>query len=264
MKEKRMTDSIWLQDLTWEEVKRKIAEAEGTIIVPVGSTEQHGPHLPVGTDTYVAIALAEAGAKRTGALAAPPLWFGWSPHHMVLPGTITVRPEVLVEIGFDIVHSLSRHGFDKFVMINGHRIVNVTWLQMVGERAKRELGVQYAIFDPAFMSKSIADEMGWGPVGHAEEIEGSHMWHCYPDLVKMDRAVDNPHPHRDLYHVDPRNSGDTLCYVPSSEKEMAPSVKAAGGTTGEPSKASAEGGQRYHEHLVDRLAEVIAALRAAA
>ena len=181
---------------------------------------------------------------------------------MVLPGTITVRPEVLVEIGFDIVHSLYRHGFDKFVMINGHRIVNVTWLQIMGERAKRELGVKFVIFDPAFMSKSISDEMGWGPVGHAEEIECSHMRHCYPELVKMERAVDNPHPDRALYHVDPRYSGDTLCYVPSSEKEMAPSATAAGGTTGEPSKSSAEGGRRYHEHLVDRLVEVISALRA--
>jgi creatinine amidohydrolase len=256
-----MSDSVWLQDLTWQEVKDRIVEAEGTVIVPVGSTEQHGPHLPVGTDTYVAVALAGAGAERTGALAAPPLWFGWSPHHMVLPGTITVRPEVLVELGFDVVRSLSRHGLDKFVMINGHRIVNVTWLQMVGERAKRELGVKYVIFDPAYMSKSLADEMGWGPVGHAEEIEGSHMWHCYPDLVKMDRAVDNPHPVRPLYSVDPRFGGDTLCYVPSSKEEMAPSVAAAGGTTGEPSKASAEGGRRYHEHLVDRLTQVIAALR---
>ena len=180
---------------------------------------------------------------------------------MVLPGTITVRPEVLVELGFDIVRSLSRHGLDKFVMINGHRIVNVTWLQMVGERAKRELGVQYVIFDPAFMSKSLVDEMGWGPVGHAEEIEGSLMLHCHPGLVRMDRAVDYPHPPRPLYSVDPRFGGDTLCYVPSSEAEMASSVAAAGGTTGEPRKASAEGGRRYHEHLIDRLAEVVRILR---
>ena len=256
-----MNNSVWLQDLTWEEVKARIVESDKTVIVPVGSTEQHGTHLPVGTDTYVAVALAEAGARRTGALAAPPLWFGWSPHHMVLPGTITIRPEVLMEIGFDIAHSLFRHGFDKFVVINGHRIVNVTWLQTIGERVKRELGAKFVIFDPAFMSKSISDEMGWGPVGHAEEIESSHMWHCYPELVKMERAVDNPHQDRALYHVDPRYDGDTLCYVPSSEKEMAPSVTAAGGTTGEPSKSSAEGGRRYHEHLVDRLVEVISELR---
>ena len=252
-----MADSVWLQNLTWEEVRDKIPECHGTILLPVGSTEQHGPHLPVGTDTLVAMALAESAAAAADVLAAPPLWFGWSPHHMVLPGTITIRPEILVEVGFDMVASLHHHGFDKMVFINGHRIVNVTWLQMVGERAKRKLGVRVAIFDPAYMSKEFVGTMGWGEVGHAEEIEGSHMWHYYPDLVKMDRAKDNPHKHHPRYHVDPGYVGDTLCYVPSSPEEMKVMAGIAGGTSGEPSKASREGGKAYHEHLVHRLVEVI-------
>jgi len=255
------TDSPWLQNLTWEEIKEQIKVAKGTVILPVGSTEQHGPHLPVGTDTMVANTLADAAARRTNVMVAPPLWFGWSPHHMVLPGTITIRPEILIEITSDIIGSLQQHGFDKFIFVNGHRIVNVTWMQIAGERAKRELGVKVVIFDPAFMSKSIIKEMGWGAVGHAEEIEGSHMWYRYPELVKMDRAVDNPHPARELYSVDPSYPDDTLCYVPSSKAEMAPLVEAAGGTAGEPSKASPEGGKRYHEHLVKRLVEVIETLQ---
>jgi len=255
------TSSQWLQNLTWEDIKEQIKISKGTVILPVGSTEQHGPHLPVGTDTMVANTLADAAARRTNVMVAPPLWFGWSPHHMVLPGTITIRPEILVEITSDIIGSLQQHGFDKFIFVNGHRIVNVTWMQIAGERAKRELGVKVVIFDPAFMSKSIIKEMGWGSVGHAEEIEGSHMWYRYPELVKMDRAVDNPHPHRELYSVDPAYPDDTLCYVPSSKAEMAPLVEAAGGTAGEPSKASPEGGKRYHQHLVKRLVEVIEMLQ---
>jgi len=253
--------SQWLQNLTWEDIKEQIKVAKGTVILPVGSTEQHGPHLPVGTDTMVANTLADAAARRTNVMVAPPLWFGWSPHHMVLPGTITIRPEILIEITSDIIGSLHQHGFDKFIFVNGHRIVNVTWMQIAGERAKRELGVKVVIFDPAFMSKSIVKEMGWGAVGHAEEIEGSHMWYRYPELVKMDRAVDNPHPVRQLYSVDPSYPDDTLCYVPSNEAEMTPLVEAAGGTAGEPSKASPEGGKRYHEHLVKRLVEVIETLQ---
>jgi len=108
--------SQWLRNLTWEDIKEQIKVAKGTVILPVGSTEQHGPHLPVGTDTMV----------------APPLWFGWSPHHMVLPGTITIRPEILIEITSDIIGSLNQHGFDKFIFVNGHRIVNVTWMQITG------------------------------------------------------------------------------------------------------------------------------------
>jgi creatinine amidohydrolase len=257
------TDTPWLQNLTWEDIEKQIKVAKATIILPVGSTEQHGPHLPVGTDTMVANTIADAAARRTNVLVAPPLWFGWSPHHMVLPGTITIRPEILIEITSDMIGSLQQHGFDKFIFVNGHRIVNVTWMQIAGERAKRELGVKVVIFDPAYMSKSIIKEMGWGSVGHAEEIEGSHMWYRYPELVKMDRAVDNPHPPRNLYSVDPAYPDDTLCYVPSSKAEMAQLVTAAGGTAGEPSKASPEGGKRYHEHLVKRLVEVIEMLQQA-
>ena len=252
-----MNKNVWLQNLTWEEVKQRTAESNGTIILPIGSTEQHGPHLPVGTDTMVANAVAESAAAEAEVLVAPPLWFGWSPHHLVLPGTISIRAEVLIEVVFDMIASLSRHAFDKFVLLNGHRIVNVTWLQIAAERAKRELGVRLVIFDPAYMSKEFTSDAGWGEVGHAEEIEGSHMWHCYPDLVKMDRAKDNPHKHRNLYHVDPGYTGDTLCYVPSSPEEMENLARTSGGTAGEPSKASREGGRKYHEHLVRRLVEVI-------
>ncbi|MCG6893799.1 MAG: creatininase family protein [Desulfobacteraceae bacterium] len=258
-----MEESVWLQDLTWEDARRRITDAQNTIIVPVGSTEQHGYHLPLGSDTYVAITLAEDGARNAGVLVAPPLWFGWSPHHMVLPGTITVRPEILSELLYDIIASLRKHGIDKFVLVNGHRIVNVTWMQIAAERVKRQLGAQVVIFDPAYMSKSITRKLHWGPVGHAEEIESSHMWYRYPDRVKMERAVDNPHPPKVLYSVDPQYPDDTLCYVPSSPAEMAASVEVAGGTAGEPSKASMEGGRQYHDHLVDRLVTVIQTLQQA-
>jgi creatinine amidohydrolase len=256
-----MTDTVWLQDLTWEEARERIASSRGTVIVPVGSTEQHGCHLPLGTDTYVAVVLAEAGAQKAGVLAAPPLWFGWSPHHMVLPGTVTVRPEILVELAYDVIASLSRHGMENIVFVNGHRIVNVTWLQIAAERAKNALGVKVAIFDPAFMSKTLIRELAWGPVGHAEEIETSHLWHCRPDLVKMDRAKDNPHPPKPLYNVDPSFPEDTLCYVPGSVEEMAVAAEAAGGTVGRPTQASPTKGKRYHDHLVTRLAEVVRALQ---
>ena len=257
-----MSKDVWLQNMTWEEVQQGVNDSKGTIILPVGSTEQHGPHLPVGTDTMVSIALAESAAKQSGVLVAPPLWFGWSPHHMILPGTITIRPEVLIELAFDVIQSLHGHGFKRFIFLNGHRIVNIAWLQIAGERVKRELGVKVMIFDPAYMSKSIIDSIGWGEVGHAEEIESSHLWYYYPDLVKMERAIDNPHVENPIYQVDPRFPGDTLCYVPSSLAEMKKSVLDAGGTSGQPSKSSQEGGRKYHEHLVEKLLAAIAQIQA--
>lgn len=245
-----------LYEMTWEEVDEKRCE-NPCVIVPVGSTEQHGPQLPLGTDTLMALAVSRDAAAATGALVAPPLWYGWSPHHMVLPGTVTIRPEVLIELLYDVLQSLSEHGFKKFVLVNGHRIVNIPWMQITAERAQRQLGVRISIFDPAYMSKDIVDQLGFGPVGHAEEIETSQLWYCHPDLYHGERSIDFLPGHKYLYKVDPRATGDTLCYVPSTKETMMESVKNAKGTSGKPSKASVEMGKKYHEHLVNRLTEVI-------
>lgn len=253
--------SVWIQENSWEEVKKHIDNNGKVAIIPVGSTEQHGYHLPLGTDSMVAIMLAEDAAKKAGAMVTPPLWYGWCPHHMILPGTVTIRPEVLIELLYDVIDSLHKHGFEKFVVINGHRIVNIPWMQISAERAQRKLGVKVVIFDPAYMSKEIMESLGYGPLGHAEELETSHMMFKNPDLVHLEKAKDNPVQNHELYSVDPAFPGDTLCYVPSTVKDMQKSVDAAGGITGSPSKSNKEKGEIYHNHLIDNLVKVIENLK---
>ncbi len=253
--------SVWLQENSWKELDELRQNAKNVVIIPVGSTEQHGHHLPLGTDTMVAMMLAEDAAKQTKTVVAPPLWFGWSPHHMVLPGTITLRPEVLIEVLYDVIQSLKDHGFEKFIVINGHRIVNIPWMQLTAERAQRQLGVKVVLFDPAYMSKEIVAKIEYGPVGHSEEIETSHMLYKHPELVNMSKAVDNPIVNHPLYSVDPAFMGDTLCYVPSTIKDMKKSADDAGGTTGSPSKATIEKGKIYHDYLVANLITVIMQLQ---
>ena len=114
--------SCWLETKSWPEAEEAIAQSGGVAIIPVGSVEQHSLHLPVGTDTYVAITLAEDAANQTGAVVTPPVWFGWSPHHMVRPGTITIRPEVLADLTYDIIASLAQHGLKKGKRQIGRRI----------------------------------------------------------------------------------------------------------------------------------------------
>ncbi len=249
-----------LYDMTWEEFAAEIGRG-CVAIVPVGSTEQHGLHLPLGCDTMVAISLAEAASERTGAVVAPPMWFGWSPHHMVLPGTITVRPEILTELLYDVLESLGKHGLNKVVLINGHRLVNIPWMQIACQRAQSRLGMEIVIFDPAYMSKEIVDALDFGPLGHAEEIESSHMWYCRPELYREEKVKDFVPEKRQLYSVDPRYPGDTLCYLPSTLEAMEEAVKAAGGVTGSPTKSSREKGKKYHEHLVSRLVDIIGRLK---
>jgi len=246
---KKMKKAKKLEELTWEDVER---EEEGIIIIPVGSVEQHGRHLPLGTDSMVAIAISEEASARTGVPVAPPLWYGWSPHHMVLPGTVNIRPEVLEELLYDIIASLSEHGFKHFVVVNGHRVVNIPWIQLAAYRAKEDLNVNVYIFDPALASK----ELKLGRMGHAEEIETSQMMVIRPDLVRKDKIVDSLIKEEFLYHVDPSDPRDTLCYLPSRER-MEELAKESGGVNGTPSKSSLELGRKYHEHVVSRLVELI-------
>ncbi|MFZ7103269.1 MAG: creatininase family protein [Peptococcaceae bacterium] len=247
----------YLQNMNWEEFERKSETGNRTVIIPVGSVEQHGYHLPLGTDTYVALTLAEDAAEQTNTVITPPLWFGWSPHHMVLPGTVTIRPEILIELLYDVISSLQEHGFTRFVLINGHRIVNVPWMQIAAERAQRLLKVKVYIFDPAYMSKNIVKELGFGPLGHADEIETSHMMYRYPELVFLERAKDNFIAGANLNSTDPAYPDDTLCYVPSTKSQMQERAQVSGGTSGEPTKSSLQKGKTYHEHVVNNLVRVI-------
>ncbi len=253
--------SYRLQENSWSELAEK-CKACDVAIIPVGSVEQHGYHLPLGTDSYVAKFLGEEAAEKTGAIVTPPLWFGWCPHHMALPGTVTIRAEVLIEYLYDVMESLSIHGYRKFVIINGHRIVNIPWMQIAAQRAQEKLKVKVKIFDPAYMSKDLTDSLGFGPVGHSEEIETSHMMHLLPELVHLEKAVDNPVADQPLYSVDPAYPHDTLCYVPATVEHTRHNGKVAGGTTGEPSKSDAAKGKIYHDHLMAHLIRVIEGLKA--
>ena len=257
---RKSQDKVLLQERRWQEIQKLRDKGGSLAIIPVGSVEQHGFHLPLGTDSMVAIRLAEDAGERTNAIVTPPLWFGWSPHHLALPGTISIRPQILIEILFDVLSSLATHGFDRFIIVNGHRIVNIPWIQISAEKAQRELGVKVAIFDPAYMSKEIADPIGFGEVGHAEEIETSHMLHIMPHLVRMEKARDYVLPEKKLYNIDPRIPKDTLCYVPGTAKDLRKTAKESGGTSGRPSQATAEKGKQLHDHLVARLIEVITEL----
>ena len=247
----------WLHEKSWLDVETYL-KSDRRIMMPVGSTEQHGCIAPLGTDTLAATAVAEDASAETGVLVAPPMWFGWSPHHLVKPGTVSVRAEVLIEVLSDAIASLADNGFDRFVLINGHRIVNISWMQIAAERAQRERKVRVALFDLAHMSKEVTQALDFGPIGHGEDIEISHMLHRHPNLVNLDNAKDNPHQHKPLYHLDPHDTRDTLCYVPATKEDMQATADKTGDTiTGEPTKSSAEKGKAYHQHLVGRLKEVL-------
>ena len=249
--------ALWLQEMKWPDVADYLKE-DDRVMIPVGSTEQHGKYDPLGTDSLAAICLAEDASDKARVVLAPPLWFGWSPHHLIQPGTINIRAEVLIEVLYDIMKSLAENGFKKFVVINGHRWANVPWIQIASERAQRELKVKVAIFDPGYMSKQIASR--FGPLGHADDTETSHMLYKYPHLVDMSQAKDYL-PEEKPFPSIPREEPflrDTLCMVLRTKEDMKARVDASQDSiSGKPSLSSANKGKEYHEYLVSRLIQVL-------
>lgn len=259
-----MSDSgqaIWLQELSWQEVREHL-EHDDVVLLPVGSTEQHGTHLPLGTDTMTAIGLAVDAAAATGALVAPPLWYGWSPHHLAYPGTVTLVPEHLAAIVSDIGRSLAYHGFGRLVIINGHREANLAPLRIAQSRLVNETGQAVVIVDPYHFGATVGQAIrasAPGGIGHADELETAHLLHLRPELVHMERAVSNIPAERRFFSSDPYIPGDRV--IASSSIEGYRARTAPHGTSGDPLPATTDKGRLYHETMVRDMVALIEDLR---
>lgn len=256
--------SVWIQELTWEEVAQYLA-ADDIAIVPIGSTEQHGPAGTLGTDTYVAIGLAEDAARRSNVLVAPPIWYGESSHHMALPGTIAVRAETLLALVKDVCRSLAQHGFRKLILINGHKGSNLPPLITAAKSLHEEElpQVLIAVADPLHLGRTIAREVKEAPEHHGGELELSQVWYRFPPHVRPDRFPSQgadlrealgPFGVADLFGV----YGDTIEIPWSSHDQFA---MAPNGSLSDSSRSTVEKGQRFHEHMVNNLVRFIDWLR---
>lgn len=256
--------SVWIQELTWEEVEQYLRQ-ETIVIVPIGSTEQHGPAGTLGVDTYVAIGLAEDAARRAGVLVSPPLWFGESSHHLAWPGTISLRAETLVAVLKDICRSLARHGFRKIVLLNGHKGSNLPAMETAAKQLHEDElhHVLIAVLDPLHLGRVAARETKEVAEHHGGELELSQVWYRFPPHVRPERFTSQgadlrgalgPFGVVDLFAA----HGDTAIIPWSSydQKAMAPS-----GSLSDSSRSSVDKGRRFHEHLVDNLVRFIHWLR---
>jgi len=247
---------INLFEMTRPEVEEAIASGVDTVIITIGSTEQHGMHLPLGTDAIMGEALGQRVAHALGdTLLAPGMRIGCSEHHMDFAGSLTLSRETFIGVVGDICRSLARHGFRHIVLLPTHG-GNFAPLAKAVEAIRPELsGVNLIAFTDlmAFMdeifqtgkARKVTPEQAGA---HAGEFETSIMLYLRPDLVAMDQAQAG--------YV-----GDQLSIAPLVFEKGFRAVT-ENGVLGDPCDASTANGEAYMAAITDLLVGYINKARA--
>ena len=260
-----------LADLAPPDVRAYLEEKD-IVMIPIASLEQHGPHLPLSTDTIQAEEIAHRAGEKAQVLYTPCVWFGYSPQHMYAPGegtgTITVRHRILEEVYFDIARSLVYHGFNRLVFVNNHGS-NTKFIEPTLRRIRYETGALVVISNlyaerymgliDDIMENPPEETPGW----HSSELETSAVMAHNGALVQMERAV-NQRANKPSFFPDSfikldgapdvKFQGYQYFGLPTDHSDFTPS-----GVIGNPMRASAEKGEeafrRYADHLAAALEE---------
>jgi creatinine amidohydrolase len=186
-----------LGDLTFVDIQEYL-KVKDVVLVPMASLEQHGPHLPLYTDTLTALEVSRRVSEHIGVLHTPPLWMGYSPQHMHEPGqgrgTITVKSTTLLSLMYDVGRSLIHHGFNRIIFINGHGS-NIKVVDPVLRQLRYDTGALIGFVKPymerytgilkGLMENPPEETPGW----HASELETSQDLAWNETFVRMERAA---------------------------------------------------------------------------
>lgn len=256
-----------LMEMTWEEVEEARQETD-IVLINVGSIEEHGLHLPLGTDSFqgtevlkiTARLLAEEGIR---VVVGPTIPFGLNPGAMSYPGSITVEPETLKALLKDVCRSLHRHGFRQVVLFLGHD-ENYGTMMVAAQELTWELGMNVLCTNPmpalkAAEKKELALK---APDGHAGAGETSRALALHPGLVKLDRARVWEGDLRLAPAGQPLAGGDPPLlgggvYRPMRELTMYSRDAGHPGQTGDPRLAQAEAGVKAYLAMARWVADVV-------
>lgn len=242
-----------LDELTWPEIQAA-AQRDTPVVLPVGSTEQHGYHLPLCTDVVLPESLARDAAMRLGLLVAPPIAYGYRSRPLSgggegFPGTISLSGRTLMALIEDVLVGLAASGLGRVVLLNWHYensnfVYEAAWCAHQRARELQVMVIEAAFSElsPEVMQALFADEFPGWDVEHAAVLETSLMAHLRPELVLMDRAVDDEARRHPPYDVVPVPAD----FVPAS------------GTLWKATRASAEKGALAWDEIVSRTTAAIA------
>lgn len=243
-----------LAEMTWPDVEQALAAGATTVLLPLGATEQHGPHLPLGTDTVRAAGLAQRlAAAVPGILVAPVLPVGCSDEHSGFPGLLGLDHATLARVIFDCGRRMARWGVHRLLLLSAHG-GNDQALELARSRLQEQVPALRVVILPtsAALADAVAaiaarDGISAAALGlHAGDGETSEMLHLRPDLVHLERAAAGP-------------SAPLATMLPRLRRHGVRGVSPSG-TLGDPRKASAGRGAAYLAAQVASLERELAAL----
>jgi creatinine amidohydrolase len=207
-------------DLTWPELAVAVERGAG-VILPVGAIEQHGPHLPLDTDSYLAEAFAIAAAARHDLVVCPMIPFGYRSRPLSgggpgFPGTLSLSGATLVTVLGEIIRGLVGQGFRRLIVYSWHMenqnfVYEATWtaLERCPDAKAVVLEAPFADLSAASMSALYGSDFPGWPAEHASILETSLMLYLCPERVRMERAVDDSVAFAPPYDVIPPRSDMT-------------------------------------------------------
>ena len=246
-----------LHEMNWKEVQSYL-KTNDTLILPVGSTETHGSHLPVGSDAMVAVRMAEDIGKQTGVVVAPTLWYGYTPHHLGHEGTASISGEVYIKVINEICCSFINAGFKKIVIVNGHRAGNVIPIQLCISWLANVTGAYVGILDPFWIARSAFKRLCTsepGGIGHGGEMETSHMLYLFPELVDFEKGVKNIGEKKRFAPIDIYDDDDVV--ISGGSALHFNKRSGASGMTGDATVATKEKGKAFHEALIKNCVDAV-------
>jgi creatinine amidohydrolase len=231
------------------------------VVLPVGTTEQHGYHLPLMVDYLCADEVARAAVERVApnALLMHPVAYSFNEHHLDYPGTITIDPHTIVDYVVCIGNSLAHHGFRRIVLFNGHGS-NVPFLDVAARTITNRTSAICALV--SWWSFLTSEDLAWresrfpGGMAHACELETSMLLHLRPDLVDLSKAVDEVEGVQTSENIWwDLNGGGAVTFQEFFSRNT------ASGVQGQPTLATPAKGAAAFQTAVDRLARFLGEFR---
>lgn len=189
-----MTTEIWMERMTWKEIEQAMREGYDTVLLIAGSIEQHGPHLPLGTDTFLGYAMADYTARKMGkTLVAPVIRPGLSEHHMHFKGSLTLTKETFKAVVREVIDSLVRHGFKRITVTYSHGGNEAALNELLPQAAAEHPQVDILLIDGDAFSDSVTEILARDGIApeqmgvHAGEMETSMLLDWDEAVVRKDK-----------------------------------------------------------------------------